>query len=119
MDGDVMVIVDGYMYEIMEDYREAFQEEAFRERYSEILSKYDYIMGDWGYGQLRLKGFFEDRNNKATFDTKISTMKDYLYEYCNFGCAYFLIKKIGVAPKVVPVEQEEVVNNENLEQDPT
>lgn len=43
-------------------------------------------------------------------------MKDYLYEYCNFGCAYFVVKKIGVAPKVVPVETIKEVN-ENLEQD--
>jgi len=21
---------------------------------------------------------------------------DYLYEYCNFGCAYFIVKKIGL-----------------------
>ncbi|MEK3954419.1 MULTISPECIES: YutD family protein [Psychrobacillus] len=111
-----MIIAEGFTYEIIEDYREAFKEEAFLDRYSEILTKYDYIMGDWGYGQLRLKGFFEDRSHKATFDTKIGTMKDYLYEYCNFGCAYFVVKKIGVAPKIVP-DEAIIEVNENLEQD--
>lgn len=111
-----MIIAEGFTYEIIEDYREAFKEEAFLDRYSEILTKYDYIMGDWGYGQLRLKGFFEDRSHKATFDTKIGTMKDYLYEYCNFGCAYFVVKKIGVAPKIVP-DEAKIEVNENLEQD--
>ena len=53
-----MIVAEGFTYEIIEDYREAFKEEAFLDRYSEILTKYDYIMGDWGYGQLRLKGFF-------------------------------------------------------------
>ncbi|HEM1953420.1 TPA: DUF1027 domain-containing protein, partial [Listeria monocytogenes] len=24
----------------------------------------------------------------------ISTLKEYIYEYCNFGCAYFVIKKV-------------------------
>lgn len=110
-----MIIAEGFTYEIIEDYREAFKEEAFLDRYSEILTKYDYIMGDWGYGQLRLKGFFEDRSHKATFDTKIGTMKDYLYEYCNFGCAYFVVKKIGVAPKIVP-DEAIIEVNENLEQ---
>ena len=62
-------------------------------RYSDVLLKYDYILGDWGYGQLRLKGFFDDRNQKSTYETKISTLQDYLYEYCNFGCAYFVLKK--------------------------
>ena len=90
-----MICVQNTCYEIVEEYREGFNEEAFKERYSDILSKYDYILGDWGYGQLRLKGFFDDHNQKSSFDTKISTHKDYLYEYCNFGCAYFLVKKVN------------------------
>ena len=94
-----MIVVDGFMYEVVKDYREGFNEEAFLGRYTEILGKYDYIVGDWGYGQLRLKGFFDDKNQKATYDTKISTLEDYLYEYCNFGCAYFILRKTGRAPK--------------------
>jgi uncharacterized protein YutD len=88
-----MVIVDGYQYELIEDVREGFKEEDFLGRYTDILNRYDYIVGDWGYGQLRLKGFFDDKNQKATFDTKFSTFEDYLYEFCNFGCAYFILKK--------------------------
>lgn len=94
-----MITIEQWNYEILIDYREGFQEEAITNRYSEILGKYDYILGDWGYGQLRLKGFFEDTNHKASYDTKISTLQDYLYEYCNFGCAYFVIKKVGKAPE--------------------
>ncbi|MGE7920316.1 YutD family protein [Viridibacillus sp. NPDC093762] len=98
-----MVIAERMAYDVLTDYREGFQEEAFLERFSDILTKYDYIVGDWGYGQLRLKGFFDDKNQKASFDTKISTLQDYLYEYCNFGCAYFVLKKTGKAP--IPVKE--------------
>lgn len=97
--GVSMIIAEGYTYEIIENVREGFKEDAFLARYSDILTKYDYIVGDWGYGQLRLKGFFEDKNQKATFDTRISTLEDYLYEYCNFGCAYFILRKTGKAPR--------------------
>ncbi|SDM75259.1 YutD family protein [Bacillus sp. OK048] len=89
-----MISINGSTYEIVQERREAFNEEALKARYSEILSRYDYIVGDWGYGQLRLKGFFDDQNQKATFDTKISTLNEYLYEYCNFGCAYFVLKRV-------------------------
>ncbi|MBT2646159.1 DUF1027 domain-containing protein [Bacillus sp. ISL-34] len=89
-----MITINNMTYEIIEDEREGYNEEAFKARYSEILTKYDYIVGDWGYGQLRLRGFFDDSNQKATFDTKISTLSEYLYEYCNFGCPYFVVKKI-------------------------
>ncbi|WP_347862485.1 YutD family protein [Salimicrobium sp. PL1-032A] len=84
----------GKKYEVIENYRDAVSEEDIEARISEIVSKYDYIVGDWGYGQLRLKGFYDDQNQKATFDTKISTFEDYLYEHCNFGCAYFILKRI-------------------------
>ncbi|HET7627568.1 MAG TPA: YutD-like domain-containing protein [Bacillales bacterium] len=89
-----MIEVHGRTFEIVENVKDAWDEEAFQSRYSEILNKYDYIVGDWGYNQLRLRGFFEDDNRKSTYHTKISTVKEYLYEYCNFGCAYFILKKI-------------------------
>lgn len=89
-----MIVLENEQYEVVKDFREGYQEEPLQERYSEVLSKYDYILGDWGYGQLRLKGFFEDKNPKSTYETKISTVEDYLYEYCNFGCAHFILKKL-------------------------
>ena len=89
-----MVTSNNFQYEWVEDHRNGYNEDAFKARYSEILNKYDYIVGDWGYGQLRLRGFFDDQNQKASFDTKISTLSEYLYEFCNFGCAYFVVKKV-------------------------
>jgi len=89
-----MVCVENDCYEIVEERSNGFNEEAFRDRFSDILTRYDYIVGDWGYGQLRLKGFFEDTNQKASYDSKISTVQEYLFEFCNFGCAYFILKKV-------------------------
>lgn len=101
-----MIIAGLYEYNLEKDYREAFKQEDFNNRFSDILSKYDYIVGDWGYGQLRLKGFYDDQNTKATFDTKIGTLQDYLYEYCNFGAAYFILKR--GSKKVEQTEKIEV-----------
>lgn len=89
-----MIRVQGINFEVVENNRDAWKEEEFKERYSDVLNRYDYIVGDWGYGQLRLKGFFEDNNRKASYDSKISTMPEYIYEYCNFGCPYFVLKKV-------------------------
>jgi len=89
-----LVTLHGIQYEVIENINNGFEEKALAERYSEILKKYDYVVGDWGYNQLRLKGFYHDEHAKATYDTKISTFEDYLYEYCNFGCAYFVLKKV-------------------------
>ncbi|PYZ92912.1 hypothetical protein CR194_14835 [Salipaludibacillus keqinensis] len=89
-----MVQIQGQTYEVVEEVRDGWSEEAFKERYSDVLNKYDYIVGDWGYEQLRLKGFFEENNRKSAPDAKISFLPEYLYEYCNFGCAYFVVKKV-------------------------
>nr|WP_088809802.1 MULTISPECIES: YutD-like domain-containing protein [Listeria] len=89
-----MITIEKQEYELLTNYRECFDEEKLMERFSDILLRYDYIVGDYGYDQLRLKGFFEDNNRKSTYDNKISTLKEYLYEYCNFGCAYFVLKKV-------------------------
>ena len=89
-----MIELNGQNYKLIENVRDGFQEDALNERYSEILQKYDFIVGDWGFDQLRLKGFFHDKNVKASFDSKISMLDDYIYEYCNFGCAYFVLEKV-------------------------
>jgi uncharacterized protein YutD len=89
-----MIHIAGKTYELVKDHKNGWNAEAFRSRYSEVLDRYDYIVGDWGYNQLRLKGFFKENSAKATKDTSITCLEDYLNEYCNFGCAYFILKKI-------------------------
>ena len=89
-----MISVQNQSFELIKEEKNGFNEDAFKERYSDILNKYDFIVGDWGYSQLRLRGFFDDQNQKASYDTKISTLDDYIFEYCNFGCAYFVLKKV-------------------------
>ena len=89
-----MIKIDDKYFELIEDYREAFNEEQFAKRYSEILDKYDYVVGDICYEQLRLKGFYKDANKKVDMSKRFSTIQDYLLEYCNFGCPYFVLRRI-------------------------
>lgn len=71
-EGDIhMVCIHNFCYELVEERKNGFNEQAFRERYSEILSRYDYIVGDWGYGQLRLKGFLMTRIKKQPLIRKL------------------------------------------------
>lgn len=92
---DTEFIIGSRKYQLVTNYREGFNAERLGERFSEVLAKYDYIVGDWGYEQLRLKGFFDVNNRKSLPDQRIDTLEDYLYEFCNFGCAYFVIQRIG------------------------
>lgn len=84
--------VNKHPFELIYEYREGFDLDKFVERFSPILNKYDYIVGDWGFEQLRLKGFFRDDVKDVQRAQTIGTVQDYIYEYCNFGCAYFILK---------------------------
>jgi uncharacterized protein YutD len=90
-----MYFIGGNNYELVHDNKSGWNFEVFRERYSEVLERYDYIVGDWGYNQLRLRGFFKDNNTKGSKEFSIANFQDYLNEYCNFGCAYFVVEKTG------------------------
>ncbi|GCF94779.1 transcriptional regulator [Enterococcus florum] len=92
---ETTIMIGERQYKIVADYREGFDGERLGERFSDVLSRYDYIVGDWGYDQLRLKGFFRADDRKSNPEQRIDTLEDYLYEYCNFGCAYFVIERIG------------------------
>ncbi len=92
--------INGHPYEVVTDVRDGFDFAEFSRRFSTILSKFDYIVGDWGFEQLRLKGFYaEDRAGAK--QNQIDSVQDYLYESCNFGCAYFILHNLDVktAPK--------------------
>lgn len=88
--------INGHQYQLVTNYRDAFHTDKLGERFSTILSKYDYIVGDWGFEQLRLKGFYAATNVNAPKSQLVDTIQDYLYEYCNFGCAYFVVQNLDV-----------------------
>lgn len=118
-----LIVIGGKGYELMLDHKDGWNPEAFRGRYSEVLDRYDYIIGDWGYSQLRLKGFYRDNHPKVNRDTAISGMVDYINEYCNFGCAYFVLHKLKEAPQegtfkdILIKEVPEPGTEEELEQE--
>lgn len=89
-----MFQIGGKVYEVMINHKNGWNAEAFRGRYSEILERYDYIVGDWGYNQLRLKGMYRDGHPKVAKESQVSFTTDYITEHCNFGCAYFVLRKV-------------------------
>lgn len=93
---ETRVLIDNRPYDLVSNYRDGFEIEKLMERFSQILTKYDYIVGDWGYDQLRLRGFYKTENKKAYRSQCIDTLEDYLYEYCNFGCSYFVLHNLEI-----------------------
>lgn len=98
------VVSENIELDLLEDYKNAFDQTIFGQRFSQLMLKFDYIVGDWGNEQLRLRGFYtDDKNVKSDF--KISRLDDYLTEYCNFGCAYFVLANPN--PQDLTAEEED------------
>lgn len=88
--------IENNEYEIITNYREAFDEEEFKNKCTDYFFDYDYVVGDIAYNKLRLKGFYEDNNKKSSDINKISKLDDYIKNSCAYGCKYFVAKKINV-----------------------
>ena len=100
---DTKVEAEGFSFILVENSKDAFDATAFTQRFSEVLNKYDYIVGDWSNEQLRLRGFYKNERAEESFE-KISRLQDYLLEYCSYGCAYFVLE--NETPKRAPFDQK-------------
>lgn len=89
-----LLTINSRRYSLVLNYKDGLRKDALADRYEQILDKFDYVVGDWGFEKLRLKGFYKDDRKQAAPDQKIGHLEDYLYEYCNFGCAYFVLERI-------------------------
>ena len=87
------VEINDIKYEIIKDYRDAFNLEEFESRLTDYFKDYDYVVGDIAYGKLRLKGFYDDKNQKANKINKYSSLDKYIEENCAYGCKYFVAKR--------------------------
>lgn len=99
------------MYELKTNYRDAFNVEAFVEKYlEECFDKDMYIVGDISSEILRLKGFNTDPKSENYF----GFIDDYLDISCAFGCPYYVLKRIKSEEEYKKLEEE---NKEPITED--
>lgn len=84
---------DNGVYELIKNYKDAFDEEEFLYRFTDYFYDYDYVVGDIAYSKLRLKGFYEATNKKVNKINNYKNLDKYLKNYCANDCKYFIIKK--------------------------
>lgn len=80
-------------YEVVKDYKDSFNSEELLEKFTDYFEEYDYVLGDYAYNKLRLKGFYDSNNKNATKINDIKNLDSYIKDYCAYDCGYFLIKK--------------------------
>ena len=93
--GDNMkkVVIENMTYELIKNVNDAFVFEDFEGKFTDHFYDYDYIVGDYSYEKLRLKGFYEKNSKKVTAINNIKDLETYIRDYCNYNAKYFLLKK--------------------------
>ena len=81
-------------YEVIKNVKEGFDLESVQEKYTDFFEDYDYIVGDWAYGKLRLKGFCDKDNKLYKKFNDSQTIETYIEKKCAYGCKWFILKKI-------------------------
>lgn len=80
-------------YELIENYKEGFIYEDVLNKATDYFNDFDYIVGDWSYGKLRLKGFCDKSNKLIKKYNDITNYKQYIKDECAYDCKYFILKK--------------------------
>lgn len=88
------ITVENNNYELIKNYRDAFNEEEFISKCTDYFYDYDYIVGDIAYSKLRLKGFYDSTNKKVNKINNYDKLDEYLKNNCANDCKYFVVKKI-------------------------
>ena len=82
-------------YLVIENTNNCLNFDELKEKYTDYFEAFDYILGDYAYNKLRLKGFCDEKNKKLNKINNIKIKDKYLKEQCAYKCNYFLIKKIN------------------------
>lgn len=87
------ITLNNQKYMVMKNEQDAVDEEKINEKFTEYFEPYDYIVGDWAYGKLRLKGFNSKTNPNFKAINDIDKVMEYIESNCAYHCPYFILSK--------------------------
>ncbi len=88
------IVVDNNSYVLEKNDEEAFNLDEFRHLYTEYFYDFDYILGDYAYDKLRLKGFCVKGSPRYSEINDIKGLDKYIEDYCSYKAKCFLLKKV-------------------------
>lgn len=92
-------VLNNQTYELIEDKEKSFDYDVLLTLWTDYFNSFDYIIGDWSYGKLRLKGFCNKKNKRYKKINDIKNKNKYLKEMCSYNCKFFILKKVETKPK--------------------
>ena len=92
-----MIEVNNNKYQVIETNIEKLEMEELQDKLTDYFDDFDYIVGDYAYSKLRLKGFNKKENPNFKNINDFAKKDAYLQNYCAYGCKYFILEKIKKA----------------------
>lgn len=92
-----MIEVNNNKYQVIETNIEKLEMEELQDKLTDYFDDFDYIVGDYAYSKLRLKGFNKKENPNFKNINDFAKKDEYLQNYCAYGCKYFILEKIKKA----------------------
>lgn len=87
------ITIDNKKYEVIKNYKDALNTSDLEGKITEYYDTFDYILGDYAYGKVRLKGFNEKNNKNFKPMNDYRKIDEYIEKCCAFDCKYFIIKQ--------------------------
>ena len=88
------IVINDIEYEIIRNDKDCINKKELEEKITDYFDEYDYIMGDFAYDKVRLKGYYNSDNKMAKKINDIKYLDYYIENYCSYGARIFLLKKI-------------------------
>ena len=88
------ITINDITYEVIKNEKDAIDEDVLKEKITEYFDGFNYILGDWAYGKLRLKGFNDKDNKNFKNINDINNVEEYIEKYCAYGCRYLILKQV-------------------------
>ena len=86
-------IIRNNKYNVIKDYGDTINTINLEELVTDYYDNFDYIVGDWAYGKLRLKGFYKHNNKAVKSFNDYDKVDDYINKQCAYGCKHFILEK--------------------------
>jgi len=87
------ILVNNVSYKVNKDVKDARDIALLQDKITDYYDSFDYIVGDWAYGKLRLKGFNNKGNKNYNQSNAIENVESYIENNCAYGCRYFILEK--------------------------
>ena len=87
-------IINEQQFDLIKD-KDGFDQTEVESKLTDYFDPYDYVVGDWSYGKLRLKGFCKKTNKLLNKINDYDNLDEYIKNNCAYGCKYFVLERVN------------------------